>query len=139
MLHLCKRGTALSISKFVSRTQSSCRSVLAVSKSPAAPRKRSFTTCTRAFHASSTVSARRKWDSKTNEAYEGVDEYEGDPKDDIKPTGDYAPKYEKFQELADAGAVHPTIIRQITKVMGHETMTEVQAMTINETISGADA
>ena len=46
--------------------------------------------------------------------------------------------YTKFQELADNGLVNPDIIRDITHGMGHETMTPVQTMTINETLKGRD-
>lgn len=46
--------------------------------------------------------------------------------------------YTKFQELADNGLVNPNVIREITHGMGHETMTPVQTMTINETLKGRD-
>jgi ATP-dependent RNA helicase MSS116 len=46
--------------------------------------------------------------------------------------------YSKFQELADNGLVDPNVIREITHGMGHETMTPVQTMTINETLRGRD-
>jgi hypothetical protein len=46
--------------------------------------------------------------------------------------------YTKFQELADNGFVNPNVIREITHGMGHETMTPVQTMTINETLKGRD-
>ncbi|KAK2768282.1 hypothetical protein FQN54_000135 [Arachnomyces sp. PD_36] len=44
----------------------------------------------------------------------------------------------RFQELADRGLVSEKIIRNITGRMGIETMTEVQSMTINATLNGAD-
>jgi ATP-dependent RNA helicase MSS116 len=46
--------------------------------------------------------------------------------------------YTKFQELADNGLVNPDVIREITRGMGHETMTPVQTLTINETLKGTD-
>ena len=46
--------------------------------------------------------------------------------------------YTKFQELADNGLVNSDVIREITHGMGHETMTPVQTMTINETLKGRD-
>jgi hypothetical protein len=46
--------------------------------------------------------------------------------------------YTNFQELADNGLVDPNVIREITHGMGHETMTPVQTMTINETLKGRD-
>ncbi|OWP01572.1 hypothetical protein B2J93_4676 [Marssonina coronariae] len=44
----------------------------------------------------------------------------------------------KFQELIDHNMVHRNVVEQITKGMGHETMTEVQSMTINQALSGND-
>lgn len=44
----------------------------------------------------------------------------------------------KFQDLADQGHVHHHVITEITKGMGHTTMTEVQSQTINETLKGTD-
>ncbi|EAU34306.1 conserved hypothetical protein [Aspergillus terreus NIH2624] len=44
----------------------------------------------------------------------------------------------RFAELADQGLVHPRIIRTITAEKNIKTMTEVQSMTINETLSGRD-
>jgi len=46
--------------------------------------------------------------------------------------------YTKFQELADNSLVDANVIREITHGMGHETMTPVQTMTINETLKGRD-
>jgi ATP-dependent RNA helicase MSS116 len=44
----------------------------------------------------------------------------------------------KFQELVEQDMVHPNIINEITKGMGHHTMTEVQTMTINQGLQGTD-
>ena len=44
----------------------------------------------------------------------------------------------KFQELAAHGMVCPTIIKTLTSDMGLDTMTDVQRLTINETLKGAD-
>ena len=44
----------------------------------------------------------------------------------------------KFQELADHGMVHPNVVNEITKGMGHHTMTDVQTMTINQGLQGTD-
>ncbi|OCK82302.1 DEAD-domain-containing protein [Lepidopterella palustris CBS 459.81] len=43
-----------------------------------------------------------------------------------------------FAELEAQGLVHPNIIRTITQDMGMDTMTEVQARTINEALRGSD-
>jgi hypothetical protein len=58
--------------------------------------------------------------------------------EEIIPTRSNEPVYTKFQELAEASLVHPKIVRDITHGMGHETMTPVQAMTINESLKGKD-
>ena len=44
----------------------------------------------------------------------------------------------KFQELADQKLVCKTVIDTIIKDMKLETMTEVQSMTIKETLKGVD-
>ena len=44
----------------------------------------------------------------------------------------------KFQELSDRSMVCSTLVKTITKDMGLETMTQVQSMTINETLKGID-
>jgi ATP-dependent RNA helicase MSS116 len=44
----------------------------------------------------------------------------------------------EFQQLADRGLVSPSLIFSITKKMNITTMTEVQRMTINETLKGVD-
>ena len=44
----------------------------------------------------------------------------------------------KFQELADRKLVCKTVVDTITKEMKLETMTEVQSMTIKETLKGVD-
>ena len=62
-----------------------------------------------------------------------------DPKDDIIPrSNEEVEIITKFQDLADKGHVHPTIIKQITETMGHHTMTDVQSLTIDETLKGTD-
>lgn len=43
-----------------------------------------------------------------------------------------------FQELSDKGLVHSAVIDEITKTMGHKTMTDVQTLTINELLKGRD-
>lgn len=58
--------------------------------------------------------------------------------DDLAPTSNDGPVYTKFQELADAGLVHRSVIREITQGMGHETMTAVQTLTVNEALKGRD-
>jgi hypothetical protein len=60
-----------------------------------------------------------------------------DPRETGTKRGD-GPLLTQFQELADQGFVHPNVIKQITDVMGHKTMTPVQTMTINETLRGTD-
>jgi ATP-dependent RNA helicase MSS116 len=47
-------------------------------------------------------------------------------------------EFTKFQELMEQDMVHPNVIEEITKGMGHHTMTEVQTMTINQGLQGTD-
>ncbi|KFZ11155.1 hypothetical protein V502_07712 [Pseudogymnoascus sp. VKM F-4520 (FW-2644)] len=62
-----------------------------------------------------------------------------DPKDDIiARSNEDVEIITKFQDLADKGLVHPAIIKEITDTMGHETMTDVQTLTIAETLKGTD-
>jgi len=44
----------------------------------------------------------------------------------------------KFKELSERGMVCPTVVDTITRGMGLETMTQVQSLTINETLKGID-
>jgi len=43
-----------------------------------------------------------------------------------------------FNELSERGMVCNTVVNTITQGMGLETMTEVQSLTINETLKGID-
>jgi len=44
----------------------------------------------------------------------------------------------KFKDLADRGLVCRTVVDTLTKDMGLETMTQVQSLTLNESLKGAD-
>ena len=44
----------------------------------------------------------------------------------------------KFHELADRRLVSPVLVNTLTKDMKLETMTEVQSLTINQTLKGVD-
>lgn len=44
----------------------------------------------------------------------------------------------KFRELGERKMVCPTVVRTLTEDMGLETMTQVQSLTINETLKGSD-
>ena len=50
----------------------------------------------------------------------------------------HGPTITKFEELADQHLVHANVINQITKSMGHSTMTEVQSKTISVALQGTD-
>ena len=43
-----------------------------------------------------------------------------------------------FKELSERGMVCDTVVNTITQRMGLETMTQVQSLTINETLKGID-
>lgn len=44
----------------------------------------------------------------------------------------------RFNELSERGMVCNTVVETITQGMGLDTMTEVQSLTINETLKGID-
>ena len=44
----------------------------------------------------------------------------------------------KFKDLVERGMVCKTVVDTITKAMGLETMTEVQSMTISQSLKGQD-
>ena len=44
----------------------------------------------------------------------------------------------KFQQLIEHDMVHPNVVEEITRGMGHHTMTEVQTLTINQGLQGTD-
>nr|POE99403.1 atp-dependent rna helicase, mitochondrial [Quercus suber] len=44
----------------------------------------------------------------------------------------------RFEDLDTKGIIHPNVVKTITKQMGLETMTEVQAATINSALKGTD-
>ena len=44
----------------------------------------------------------------------------------------------KFKDLVERGMVCKTVVDTITKAMGLETMTEVQSMTIGQSLKGQD-
>lgn len=44
----------------------------------------------------------------------------------------------QFRQLADLNMVNPVIVNTLTRDMGLETMTQVQSLTINETLKGID-
>ncbi|KAB8238302.1 hypothetical protein ETB97_010871 [Aspergillus alliaceus] len=54
------------------------------------------------------------------------------------PQTDQPERLSDFKQLGDQGLVDPIIIRTITKNMGIKTMTDVQSMTIQETLKGND-
>ena len=44
----------------------------------------------------------------------------------------------KFHQLADLNMVSPVVVKTLTQDLGLETMTQVQSLTINETLKGID-
>jgi hypothetical protein len=49
-----------------------------------------------------------------------------------------ADELKRFQQLADLELVNARVIKTITDEMGYESMTEVQALTIRDTLAGED-
>jgi ATP-dependent RNA helicase MSS116 len=81
------------------------------------------TVATAAFHQSA------KW--RQIEAAQAVE-------DQVDQQADLDGPVTRFADLATRGLVHPNLINTITKQMKLETMTDVQARTINEALSGVD-
>lgn len=78
----------------------------------------SYPATTRSIHQSALL-------RQTAEAYSSTD-------------ADRAIPITKFAELETRKIIHPNVVRTLTKDMGLETMTEVQAATINEALKGTD-
>jgi ATP-dependent RNA helicase MSS116 len=56
-----------------------------------------------------------------------------------RPEGTHVPvEVTKFDELIEHKLVHPNVVNEITRRMGHHTMTQVQSMTINQALQGDD-
>ena len=55
----------------------------------------------------------------------------------INPAGQHG-HVTKFNDLVERGMVCRTVVDTITKAMGLETMTEVQSMTISQSLKGQD-
>ena len=54
------------------------------------------------------------------------------------PPSDHHGPVTRFEDLAERGMVCQTIVDTITKSMGLETMTEVQSLTISQSLGGQD-
>ena len=71
----------------------------------------------------------------------GVQEQPDQPKSSMGSRVDAAEKLgpvTKFQELADRQLVSPVLVKTLLEDMKLETMTEVQSLTINQTLKGKD-
>jgi ATP-dependent RNA helicase MSS116 len=56
-----------------------------------------------------------------------------------RPEGTHVPvEVTKFDELIEHKLVHPNVVNEITRRMGHHTMTQVQSMSINQALQGDD-
>ncbi|ELR04403.1 hypothetical protein VC83_02156 [Pseudogymnoascus destructans] len=128
MLNVYRRGAA-SLCRVV---QSSPRSAL--------PFSRTSVFASKSIQISKTAIAARFLHAQPATRYFHNDQEQVfDPKDDIiARSNEDIEIITKFQELADRGHVHPAIIKEITDTMGHDTMTDVQQLTIAETLKGTD-
>jgi ATP-dependent RNA helicase MSS116 len=127
MLNACRRGPA-SILR-VTRTVSAS----------SAPILRSSPFSLAARDAARAVSNSRSLHKSAGSKYNyGASAAQFRPEDDIEVSKHEGPVITEFEELADKGLVHRSIIRQIVETMGHKTMTPVQTLTINETLKGTD-
>ncbi|KAF1813775.1 DEAD-domain-containing protein [Eremomyces bilateralis CBS 781.70] len=55
-----------------------------------------------------------------------------------EPSVDYHGPISRFEELGERGMAHPAIVQALTKQMGLENMTDVQAATVGKALSGID-
>ena len=144
MLYIVRRGLASAVaSRFSSSLCLRCIS---------AGRPRNLQQCTsRISHpiANRSFGSTPQWRRSVAAAAAYDDEaVEGEPEQEIyaeTPPSDarinratnYGP-VTKFEELSKRGMVCPTVVDTITRGMGLETMTQVQSLTINETLKGID-
>ena len=135
MLNIARRGPASTIPSLLSRSiplrcirtaqardvqQCIPRGTYAI-----APRPFSTSTKWRQFAAAATA--------HEDEAIQSEDP----PNAQTRQPTNYGP-VTKFKELAERGMVSETVIDTLTRQMGLETMTHVQALTINEILKGQD-
>ncbi|KFY87637.1 hypothetical protein V498_07075 [Pseudogymnoascus sp. VKM F-4517 (FW-2822)] len=128
MLNVCRRGAA----SLCRVAQSSSRSAL--------PFSRTSVFASKSIQIPKTAIASRFLHAQpATRYYHNDQEQVFDPKDDIiARSNEDIEIITRFQDLADKGHVHPAIIKEITDTMGHETMTDVQQLTIAETLKGTD-
>ncbi|KFY42829.1 hypothetical protein V494_02219 [Pseudogymnoascus sp. VKM F-4513 (FW-928)] len=128
MLNVCRRGAA----SLCRVAQSSSRSAL--------PFARTSAFASKSIQIPKTAITARFLHAQPSTQYFHNDEPAPfDPKDEIiARSNEDVEIITKFQDLADKGHVHPAIINEITQTMGHETMTDVQSLTIAETLKGTD-
>lgn len=129
MLNVCRRGAA----SLCRVAQSSSRSAL--------PFSRTSVFASKSIQIPQTAIAARFLHVQPPKQYFHHDQEDQvfDPKDEIVArSNEDIEIITKFQDLADRGHVHPAIIKEITDTMGHATMTDVQSLTIAETLKGTD-
>ena len=80
---------------------------------------------------------RRRDEEIEDEIEDEVDSQQIPSGSNIDATAQYGPAT-KFAELAERNLVSEKIVRTLTEDMGLVTMTQVQSLTINETLKGVD-
>ena len=147
MLNTLRRGPA-SIARALHLSSTSYTPIVCVRSA----RPRQSQLC--ALHRPSVISCRpldsssqwRPYATATAEAHDEA--IEGQIEDDVKsqrPPSDTKINVSislgsitKFHQLEDLNIVSPVLINTLTKEMGLETMTQVQSLTISETLKGID-
>lgn len=141
MYNVCRRGptsicrilrTTPSLHRPIARSSTFALSAPKVSTSTISPRFLHIISATQQRHG---VGFARS--TQYEDRYERQDER---PEDNAEKATivDDGPQHTKFQELADGGLVHKSVIREITERMGHHTMTPVQTLTVNQALKGVD-
>ncbi|KAI9054697.1 hypothetical protein LZ554_001849 [Drepanopeziza brunnea f. sp. 'monogermtubi'] len=133
MFNVCRRGPA-SISRVfrvaasTTRTPSSKPLTLSLCLQPAARIPTAARWISVSSHLRNYAAAEREMADGENHVASGTPSGPPPPQKDVTT----------FQELIDNDMVHRNVVEAITKGMGHQNMTEVQAMTINQGLSGSD-
>lgn len=138
MLGLCRRGPA-SLGRLACAVESTHLSAIRTSVCAASIQSLSSpTAAVRTIHTSLALSARGGSGRGSYSRGPRTPRYDEFDAATLEPV-QYTPEITRFQELADNGLVPSILIDNITRGFGHSTMTEVQAMTITQTLDGKDA
>ena len=141
MLSLLRRSSASATTSLVSFSVCSrCISTVRTTSVQQFGAHKSISALSRPFHANAIYAQQAAAASAyENEVFE-VDQQRNDSPSPENAGGENAQngRVTKFADLAKRGLVCGTVVDTLTRTMGLETMTEVQSLTLNESLKGAD-